>query len=86
MQSILAFEIREQLARYLVGEISLDEFRQWFVPAAWELEASDDVVANELSNQIFLSLAEYSNGDWTEAELNQLFRHLVASGLTQRQV
>jgi hypothetical protein len=60
--------IRENVARYLAHQISLDDFQIWFVPRAWEvLETGAPAAA--LASQIELLLAEYTNGDRTENEL-----------------
>jgi hypothetical protein len=69
-----AFDIslRIQLARYLTGEISLPEFRRWFLPTIWDL-AEDDQLLSPLARRVELRLAEYSNGHWTEDDLKHLF-------------
>ena len=77
MQRSLDRAIREQLTNYLAGKISLPEFEEWFVPATWAVEQSGNPTAEELTSQILLDLAEFSNGDWTEEELRDLFRPLV---------
>lgn len=74
MQASLDFEIRDCLARYLAGEISLERFQEWFVPMAWDADQSGSWSAEELANEVELRLAEFSNGDRTEAELRELFR------------
>ncbi len=77
MQASLDRAVREHLARYLRGETSLRDFDAWFVPATWEVSQERDPVAHDLTNEIYLRLAEYSNGHWTEAELKDLLRPLV---------
>ena len=72
MQSALGLKLRDQLRRYVDGEISLSEFDEWFVPATLDVERWDDPAAEELTWEIFLRIAEYSHGDWTEAELKQM--------------
>jgi len=79
MLSSLEIEIRERLGRYLSGETSLREFDTWFVPATWDVECQTDPRAYDTTNEIYLRLAEYSNGDWSEAELRQLLRELIAA-------
>jgi len=71
-------EIREHLARYLTGELSLAAFQEWFVPATWELDLADDQL-RALYGGIELALAEYTNGDWTEDELRLLLRPLLVA-------
>lgn len=77
MQSSLDLEIREWLARYLAGEISLRAFQEWFLPIAWNVEESENPGAVELAYDIELRLFEFSNGDWTEDELRRLLRPFV---------
>lgn len=73
----LDLAIREQLARYLAGEISLPEFQEWFVPRAWNIEKQGSPAAGDLAHEVELRLAEFSNGDWTEDELKSKLRPLV---------
>jgi len=42
MQSSLDREIREHLARYFAGEISLRQFEEWFAPRAWDIHQVAD--------------------------------------------
>ena len=73
----LDIEIREQLARYLVGEISLQEFEDWFVPASWNVVQSKNMSAIYLVYEIELWLAEFSDGFWNEDELKEKLLPLV---------
>lgn len=70
-------QIREQLARYIAGEQSLETFAEWFFPATWNVHLRDDRAAADFAYEIGLRLAEFSNGDWTEDELKALLRPLV---------
>ena len=72
MQSALGVELRNQLRRYLDGAISLSEFDEWFVPATLNVEQSGDPAAEDLTWEIYLRIAEFSHGDWTEAELKDM--------------
>ena len=71
-------EIREHLARYLNGELSLATFQESFVPAMWELDLAAEPL-RALYGGIELALAEYTNGDWTEDELRLLLRPLLST-------
>ena len=73
------FKIREYLACYLAGQLSLEQFDEWFVPATWDVDKTGDQATIDLTYEIILRLAEYSNGDCTEAELKRLLRPLVAA-------
>ena len=72
-------EIREKLAEFLAGRISLDDFKEWFIPATWDIEQSRDSLVYELVAEIHLKLGEFSNDHWTEDELRRLLRPLLES-------
>jgi len=74
MSNSLDFNIRERLAEYLAGEISLHEFEDWFFPETWDVDQLDNLALTNLVYGIKLRLAEYSNGDWTEKELRDRLR------------
>lgn len=63
--------IREAVARYVSGEITRQEFQEWFAPQAWELLAGDPSPAADLASAIELRLAEFTNEGWSEQELRE---------------
>ncbi len=63
----------------MAGELSLQEFDAWFVPATWRVEQLDDPRAEELTWEIYLRLAEYSNGHRALAETKDLLRSRAAA-------
>jgi hypothetical protein len=65
------------LARYLDGETTLADFDAWFVPATWSVSRDEHPNAYDLTNEIYLALAEYANGHLTESELKQRLHPLV---------
>ncbi len=71
------FEVRSKLADYLLGEISLEEFEDWFVPVALAMESGEASPLIDLVRNVELSMAEMSGGAWSEAELRTLLRELV---------
>jgi hypothetical protein len=74
MPHTLDRDIRQQLARYLAGDISLAEFTRWFGPVAWQAEESADSdpwLAN-YAGQIDLRIVEYADNYWNEEELRGL--------------
>lgn len=77
MQSTLDLEIRDELARYLAGQLSLRRFKKWFVSHTWDIHLSGNPEAADLAHEIGLYLAEFSNRDWSEDELKGQLRHLV---------
>lgn len=82
MPKSIAPDIRDRLARYLVDAFPLTDLRLWLASAVWDIEGSGDQRAVSLLHALELGLAEYANGDWTEAELKELFRPLLAASST----
>lgn len=74
MKSSLYLTIQEQLRRFVGDELTLDAFRDWFTPATWDIDGSDNEDACELSYEIEHRLAEFTHGDWDEQELKLLLR------------
>lgn len=77
MEPSLDIEIRRHLASYLVGEISLQDFEDWFVPSSWDIIHSRNQSAITLVYEIELWLAEFSDGFWSEEELKNHLKPLV---------
>lgn len=73
MDTPLEVTIRAQLARWLSGALSFDEFWEGLAPL--QFEVADDPSAKRLLYQIIGRLDEYDNGDWTDAQLRG---HLLA--------
>jgi len=67
------------LKRYIAGGITIQQFDESFAEATWEVERSNEERAKKLTDEIELALAEYSNGDWTEDELRDLFRQAISA-------
>lgn len=65
--------IREALARYISGEVTLTQFQEWFIPRAWEVLAQRTGAA-DLVGDIELLLAEFTSGQSTERELRVALR------------
>jgi hypothetical protein len=83
MSHSLAYNIREQLADYLAGKNSLREFEDWFFSETWdidEIDNTDNQTLVDLANLVYaikLRLAEFSHGDWTEAELHSMLHSIL---------
>lgn len=60
------YAVREHLAAYLHGEVSLDELKSWLVSMTWERSEPSDNEGIRLANEIKLSLAEHSGGFLTD--------------------
>lgn len=74
--SSLNLDIRRWLARYLAGDISLKAFDDWFAPATWNISREHDPEARKLAYEITHRLAEFTDGYWTERELQMLLQPL----------
>ncbi len=85
MTHSLDFTIRERMADYQEGRLTLREFEDWFFAETWESDDLDNQSLTNLIYEIKLRLAEYTHGDWSEAELRSLLlsileKHVVAVG------
>ena len=69
MQSPLEPAIRERLADYLAGRLSLGEFKEWLVGATWEIPRGREADAMRLANAVKLAMDEVSGGFVSEGEL-----------------
>ena len=73
----LDLKIRAWLGRYVRGEITLGQFKDWFVPATWNVHQSGNPLAPDLAYEVDALLAELSDGALTERRLKQrLDRHV----------
>jgi len=54
--------IRRHLARYLAGNLTLNELQDWLVNATWTMEETASPAAVQLVYSIELVLAELSSG------------------------
>lgn len=70
-------QIKEQLARFLDGQISLDAFEDWFVQNTWNVHLSDSVAAENLTFAVEESLSEYSSQHINEQELRRELSDLI---------
>lgn len=82
MSTQLELAIHNQLVRYLAGEITLDQFRDWFDPATWDVKPAGTTRLFQLAGEIDLRLAEFTNGHLTESELRAELRPLVETVAT----
>lgn len=75
----VGLEIRQDLVRYLAGDVDLDAFRRAFLPKAWNIEQRADAETADLVREIDLSLAEFDQGHWNEDELRARLVPFVTS-------
>ena len=70
-------ELRRQLAALINGELSLDEFEDWFTAESWNAHQDSSPAAQRLVGAIELRLDEYSNEHLSSDELNHELEALV---------
>lgn len=75
----LDHEIRERARQYLRGSLSLRDFYLWLVPATWDVHLGDNSEAKRLAYELQHRINEFTNGDWTESELKELFREALGT-------
>ena len=80
MDSAVDQDIRDGLASYLAGSLTLMEFHRWLMPFLWTINRQEDPLAYQRASKIALYLAEYGAGHRTEEELRGLFRPLQDVG------
>lgn len=61
--------MRDHLALFLAGDVSLDTFTDWLVGATWNRDTMGDAAASQLAYSIEFVLAEHSSGFLSEDEL-----------------
>lgn len=60
-------QIEDKVRAYASGELSLDEFEEWFVPTTWHVDTrSDD--AGQMVGEILVLLADVKDGEISEDE------------------
>jgi hypothetical protein len=64
-------QIRDQVSRWLSGQMSLRELEDWFVPATWDNHKANNTEAEELANAIELLLSEYTDGVLSKDEFRR---------------
>lgn len=69
------YQIREHLADWIAGTISLSEFEDWFVPATWNIRGDVDLI--DLVDEIELNISEYSGGYLSAQLLKTVMRKLI---------
>jgi hypothetical protein len=72
------FDLRGQLGKVLVGELSLDAFRHWFASALWTAESDANEETLKLAYLVENHLAELSGGHISETRLLEVLRQAYA--------
>lgn len=70
-------EVKLNLRKYLVGELSLNELNGWLTLATWDAWDDMDTQAKELIGSVELMLAEHSIGHLPKEEMDREFREMI---------
>lgn len=70
-------EVREQVRRYLRGELTVGQLHKWLEPRLWDPYAIGDRAAAKLVGALALRLGEYATAYWSEDQLRTALRVLV---------
>lgn len=73
------FLIQKRLADVLSGQLSLDDFEDWFASESWNMHQHAEEPARRLAAALELRLAEFSGGHLAEAELRRELYGLLVS-------
>lgn len=89
MAASLASDLRDAVARFVAGDISLRELRKRTIPAIYTIDSTADPDTAELADELILRFAEDDHGDWTEdavrAILREAFGDTLLPSLARRQ-
>jgi hypothetical protein len=70
-------EIRMRLGRFLQKEDTLEQFREWFTPATWDVHLLGNQPAANLAYQVSFLIAEYVTGKINESQLRRRLEPLI---------
>ena len=70
-------DIRNQIASYLLSEIDLDQFEDWFVQNTWNVQKWGDPYLQDLVFAVESELSEYSGSNLSEASLRNRLMPMV---------
>ena len=65
------------LSAYVSREISVDEFKTWFIPATWDMSRINDPELAAMVRRVQLLLMEFSGGDRTEEDFKVQLRSFI---------
>ena len=74
-----AHEIREHLAGYILRDVSLDDFEDWFVSNSWNVRQTSPLDVQKLVFDIESRLSEHSGGHINESSLHRALAELIQS-------
>jgi hypothetical protein len=70
-------QIREQLAMYLDGSVSFEEFEDWFIDQSWDSHLDSSQSAQDLVSDISLLIYEYLDERIEESGLKEGLRSIA---------
>jgi hypothetical protein len=70
-------ECRQRIARFVSGDVSLDDFEDWFVSASWNQHQHAGAGLQRLVGLVELLLAEHSGGHRSEHQLRASLHSLL---------
>src|SRR5580693_3740489 len=73
----LHIQILVELRKCVDQGLSLDAFRQWFVPLSLDIEQSGEPNAIELVHHLDGVLAEASSAEWSDVDLRDQMARIV---------
>jgi uncharacterized protein DUF3224 len=68
MTTSLVSDIHTSVARVVAGDMTIRGFEDWFVPATWDIERSDDDEAVRLAHWLLHQMTEYDSGLWNDED------------------
>jgi hypothetical protein len=74
---VSASQIRNELAFYIAGVISLDNFEDWFAMQSWNVEHEGSKAAEDLTYEIEACLTEYMSRFISEKQLRKQLQQLI---------
>jgi len=81
-----AAQIRERLNTFLAGDLSQDEFEDWFAVYSWNVHGTRDHNTEELVGAVELAFAEYSNGHFSDDDLRRELASLATDPSVAREI
>ena len=74
---VSASQIRNELAFYIAGILSLDDFENWFALNTWNVENAGSKAAEVLTYALEESLSEYTSGHIPEKKLREELNEIL---------
>ena len=76
MDISLIEQMSAKVVNFLLRQINVSEFHDWFIPATWDIDDESEEV-KRFAHRVQLVLAEFSNGDRTEDEAREAIQDFL---------